>query len=150
MLQVKWHILCYQWSEIYYVTRLSLSQSLRRLNNVHWAHAGYGMRQFIYQNLRGVHFPLNKLYPSGHSHWLKALHTAPSALHWPSVRHSGIKYWHIVAWSLASIQDFRSECVTKKIIFLFFNENICHGYSKEPSQQDGYFEHTKHIFEMIV
>ena len=34
---------------------------------------------------------------------------------------------------------------TRKIIFLFFNQNICCGYSKEPSQWDGSFEHPKHM-----
>ena len=29
----------------------------------------------------------------------------------------------------------------KKIIFLFLYQNICCGYSKEPSQWDGSFEH---------
>ena len=33
------------------------------------------------------------------------------------------------------------EC-TKKLIFLFLNRNICCGYSKEPSQWDGSFEHS--------
>ena len=36
-----------------------------------------------------------------------------------------------------------------KIIFLIFNQNICCGYSKEPSQLDGSFEHPKHMFEMM-
>ena len=30
--------------------------------------------------------------------------------------------------------DFSLECVPKKIIFLFLNQNICYGYSIEPSQ----------------
>ena len=29
---------------------------------------------------------------------------------------------------------------------MFLNENICYGYSKEPSQLDGSFEQPKHIF----
>ena len=33
-----------------------------------------------------------------------------------------------------------------KIIFLFVNQNICCGYSKEPSRWDGSFEHPKHMF----
>ena len=33
----------------------------------------------------------------------------------------------------------------RKIIFLFFNQNICKGYSKEPSHWDGSFEHPKHM-----
>ena len=35
---------------------------------------------------------------------------------------------------------------TKKLIFLFLNQSMCCGYSKEPSQWDGYFEHPKHMF----
>ena len=34
---------------------------------------------------------------------------------------------------------------TKNIIFLFLNQNMCYGYSKEPSQWDGSFEHAKHV-----
>ena len=34
-----------------------------------------------------------------------------------------------------------------KIIFLFLNQNICCGYSKEPSQWDGSFEHPQHMFK---
>ena len=38
---------------------------------------------------------------------------------------------------------------TKKLIFLFLNQNICCGYSKEPYQRDGCFEHTKHMLELM-
>ena len=38
---------------------------------------------------------------------------------------------------------------TEKIAFLFLNQNICCGYSKEPSQLDCYFEHPKHMFYLI-
>ena len=31
----------------------------------------------------------------------------------------------------------------RKIIFLFFNQNICCGYSKEPSPRDGSFQGPK-------
>ena len=31
----------------------------------------------------------------------------------------------------------------QKIIFLFLNQNICCGYSKEPSQRDDSFVHPK-------
>ena len=31
----------------------------------------------------------------------------------------------------------------ENLIFLFLNQNICCGYSKEPSQWDGSFEHPK-------
>ena len=32
-----------------------------------------------------------------------------------------------------------------KIIFLFHNQSICFGYSKEPSQCNGSYEHPKHM-----
>ena len=32
---------------------------------------------------------------------------------------------------------------------LFFNKNICCGYSKEPSKWDGYFDHQQHMFKLI-
>ena len=38
---------------------------------------------------------------------------------------------------------------TRKIIFLFLNQNICCGYSKELSQWDGYFEHLKHMLKIM-
>ena len=31
--------------------------------------------------------------------------------------------------------------------FFFLNQNICCGYSKEPSQWDGSFQHPKHMFK---
>ena len=42
----------------------------------------------------------------------------------------------------------------RKIIFLFLNQNICCGYSKEPSletvlSRDGSFEHPKHMFKLM-
>ena len=36
-----------------------------------------------------------------------------------------------------------------KLFFLFLNENICCGYSKEPSRWDGSFEHPKHMFKLM-
>ena len=38
----------------------------------------------------------------------------------------------------------------RKIIFLFLNQNICCGCSKEPSQWDGSFEHPKHMLKLWV
>ena len=40
------------------------------------------------------------------------------------------------------------ECVTKNLNFLFLNQNICCGYSKEPSQWDSSFEHPKHMLKL--
>ena len=37
----------------------------------------------------------------------------------------------------------------EKIIFLFLNQNICCGYSKEPSHRDGSFEHPKHMLKLM-
>ena len=37
----------------------------------------------------------------------------------------------------------------RKIIVLFQNQNICCGYSKEPSQWDGSFEHPKHMLKIM-
>ena len=36
-----------------------------------------------------------------------------------------------------------------KLFFLFLSQNICCGYSKEPSQWDGSFEHEKHMFKLM-
>ena len=39
------------------------------------------------------------------------------------------------------------KCARPQIIFL--NQNICCGYSKEPSHWDSSFEHPKHMFKLI-
>ena len=36
-----------------------------------------------------------------------------------------------------------------KLFSLFLMQNICCGYSKEPSQWDGSFEHPKHMFKSM-
>ena len=36
----------------------------------------------------------------------------------------------------------------RKIIFSFLKRTICCGYSKEPSQRDGSFEHPNHMKNM--
>ena len=38
----------------------------------------------------------------------------------------------------------------RKLFFLFLNQNICCGYSKEPSHRDGSFEHPKHKLKLMV
>ena len=38
---------------------------------------------------------------------------------------------------------------TEKLFFLFLKQNICCGYSKEPSQWDGSFEYPKHMLKLI-
>ena len=37
----------------------------------------------------------------------------------------------------------------RKLLFLFFNQNICCWYSKEPSRWDGSFEHPKQVFKLV-
>ena len=39
--------------------------------------------------------------------------------------------------------------VYQKLIFLFLNQKICCGYSKEPSHWDGSFEHPKQMLKLI-
>ena len=48
---------------------------------------------------------------------------------------------------VADLVSFR--VCNRKIIFLFLNQNICCGYSKEPSQWDGSFEHPKHMLKIM-
>ena len=38
---------------------------------------------------------------------------------------------------------------TEKLFFLLFNQNICCGYSKEPAQWDGSFEHPKNMLKLM-
>ena len=37
----------------------------------------------------------------------------------------------------------------EKLIFLFLDQNICYGYSKELSKWDGSFEYLKHMLKMM-
>ena len=37
----------------------------------------------------------------------------------------------------------------EKLFFLFLKQNICCGYSKEPSHWDGSFEHPKHMYKLM-
>ena len=39
--------------------------------------------------------------------------------------------------------------VRKENLILFLNPNICLGYSKEPSQWDGSFEHPKQMLKLM-
>ena len=41
------------------------------------------------------------------------------------------------------------ECVIKITFFLFYNQNICCEYSKEPFPLDGSFEHPKQMLKLI-
>ena len=50
--------------------------------------------------------------------------------------------------NMTVLQDFRY-VRTKNLIFLFLNQNICCGYSKEPSQRDGSVEHPKNMLKLI-
>ena len=36
-----------------------------------------------------------------------------------------------------------------QFFFIFPNQNICYGYSKEPSQRDGSFEHPKNLLKLM-
>ena len=55
--------------------------------------------------------------------------------------------------ALVRFQDFHrllaKTCAWQKITFLFLNQNICYGYSKEPSQWDGSFEHLTHMLKLL-
>ena len=56
--------------------------------------------------------------------------------------------WHL--WYLLSSYFIAlSEIAVWKLIFLFLNQNICCGYSKEPSRWDGSFEHPKQVFKVM-
>ena len=37
----------------------------------------------------------------------------------------------------------------RKLFFLFLNQNICCGYSKEQSHREGSFEHPKHMLKLM-
>ena len=52
-------------------------------------------------------------------------------------------------YKVCCFQAFSKECVTGKNVFLFLNQSIYCGYSKEPSQCDGSFEHQKHMLKVM-
>ena len=43
----------------------------------------------------------------------------------------------------------KSVSLLLKLYFLFLNQNICCGYSKEPSRSDGTFEHPEQMLKLI-
>ena len=76
--------------------------------------------------------------------------------------------FHSVAWVMSQGMGLGGACGSKtlawgfgmaphrlrilvwQLFFLFLTQNICCGYSKEPSQWDGSFDHPKHIFNSPV
>ena len=53
-------------------------------------------------------------------------------------------YWFLIFTLLLTIR----EC-NENLIFLFLHQNICCGYSKEPSQCDCSFEHPKRMLKLM-
>ena len=51
--------------------------------------------------------------------------------------------------AMQELSDLQIRVHTGKLFFLFLNQNICCGYSKERSQWDGSFEHPKHMFKLM-
>ena len=49
---------------------------------------------------------------------------------------------------IAGDSDLQKRRGHSKLIFLSLNQNICCGYSNEPSRRDSSFEHPKHIFRL--
>ena len=48
-----------------------------------------------------------------------------------------------------TIAGLQIRVCTGKLFFLLLNQNICCGYSKEPSQWAGSFGHPKHMFNLM-
>ena len=61
----------------------------------------------------------------------------------------GNSIWFSVSMSIQGSPGLKIRVCTKKLIFLFLIQNICCGYSKEPSQWDGSFEHPKHMIKLM-
>ena len=49
---------------------------------------------------------------------------------------------------LSQFSGLKIKCCKSDLNLLFLIENICCGYSKEPSHWDGSFEHPQHIFRL--
>ena len=57
--------------------------------------------------------------------------------------------WVVPIYWYTHISGLKLTVRNRKIIFLFFNQNLCCGYSKEPSQWDGSFEQPRHMFKLM-
>ena len=52
-------------------------------------------------------------------------------------------------WAVFSAENAGVKKAYQKLICLFLKQNICCGYSKEPSQWDSSFEHPKHMLKLM-
>ena len=68
-------------------------------------------------------------------------------LHLLQYKYHSIKIGVLPYW--IKLPGFYLRVCNRKIVFLFLNQNICCGYSKEPSEGDGSFEHPKHMLEIM-
>ena len=65
------------------------------------------------------------------------------------------QYWIFSLNSITSHQSLRLSTGPQmrvhnwKLFFLFLSQNICCGYSKEPSHRGDSFEHPKHMFKLM-
>ena len=57
--------------------------------------------------------------------------------------------WFIISIKESQVTGPQIMLRNWKLFFLFLNQNICCGYSKEPSQWDGSIEHPKHMFKLM-
>ena len=57
-------------------------------------------------------------------------------------------FFSIITWVNIIMWNYSRR--NRKIIFLFLNQNICCGYSKEPYQWDSSFEHPKHMLKNMI
>ena len=67
-----------------------------------------------------------------------------------SIFHNIFKYMIFQRRQKALLWGKGLRVCNRKIIFLFPNQNICFGYSKERSQRDVSFEHQKHMLILWV
>ena len=68
----------------------------------------------------------------------------------PTVSASGTMFYHMPnLWDVTWYTGSQIKVRNWKLFFLFLNQNICCGYSKEPSRWDGSFEHPKHMFKLM-
>ena len=56
-------------------------------------------------------------------------------------------FFSIITWVNIIMWNYSRR--NRKIIFLFLNQNICCGYSKESAQRDSSFEHPKHMQKIM-
>ena len=72
-----------------------------------------------------------------------------NSFHMILITKSNTKLFSHTILSTKTPPGLKLRVLNENLIFLFLNQNICCGYSKEPSQWDSSFEHPKHMLKSM-